>query len=86
MMRYQVIHDTPGRLRVRFGPDFFNREEGFGIAGLLKQEAGAVSVETTPVNGGILIYYPAGNREHIVSLLDSVSTRSCLPKGKPDDE
>lgn len=86
MMRYQIIHDTPGRLRVRFGPDFFNREEGFGIAGLLKQEAGAISVETTPVNGGVLIYYPAGNREHIVSLLDSVSTRSCLPKGKPDDE
>ena len=34
-MRYRIAYDEPGRLRVRFGPDAFTQEQGYGIAALL---------------------------------------------------
>lgn len=34
-MRYRIAYDQPGRLRVRFGPDAFTQEQGYGIAALL---------------------------------------------------
>ena len=52
-MNYQIIHDRPGRVRVRFGPNSFNREEGYGIAALLTQKADAIQAETFPINGSV---------------------------------
>ena len=35
-MKYQIIYDRPGRLRVRMGQYAFTREQGYGIENLLK--------------------------------------------------
>ena len=84
-MNYQIIHDRPGRVRVRFGPNSFNREEGYGIAALLTQKADAIQAETFPINGSVLIYYPKSGRRKILMTLDHICTLPTLPKGKPDD-
>ena len=84
-MNYKIIHDRPGRLRVRFGPNSFSREEGYGIASFLMQKADAIQAETSPVNGSILIYYPETGRSKILTALDHICTLPRLPKGKPDD-
>lgn len=84
-MNYQIIHDRPGRVRVRFGPNSFNREEGYGIAALLTQKADAIQAETSPINGSVLIYYPKSGRRKILMTLDHICTLPTLPKGKPDD-
>ena len=81
-MNYQIIHDRPGRVRVRFGPNSFNREEGYGIAALLTQKADAIQAETFPINGSVLIYYPKSGRRKILMTLDHICTLPTLPKGK----
>ena len=80
-MNYQIIHDRPGRVRVRFGPNSFNREEGYGIAALLTQKADAIQAETFPINGSVLIYYPKSGRRKILMTLDHICTLPTLPKG-----
>lgn len=50
-MKYRIAYDQPGRLRVRFGPDAFTQEQGYGIAALLLGCPGITGAETCPVNG-----------------------------------
>lgn len=83
-MRYKIVYDRPGRLRVRCGAGVFTAEEGWGIAGLLRK-AGAQKVEVCPVNGSILIFCPEKNRQVVLAILDGLKRRS-LPKGKPLDD
>lgn len=83
-MRYDIVYDRPGRMRVRCGANVFTREEGYGIAGLLIKGAEASDVRVCPVNGSILIFYPQGRRQTIFAILDGLR-RCALPKGRPRD-
>ena len=56
-MKYLIIYDKPGRLRVRMGKYAFTKEQGYGLEKLLQDVAGVCSVEATACNGGILISY-----------------------------
>jgi len=77
-MRYKIIYDEPGRLRIRAGRDTFTTEQGYGIEKLILMSHAAISVETTPANGGVLVCYKPEFREHIFSLLDGLD-RQNLP-------
>ena len=52
-MRYRIAYDQPGRLRVRFGPDAFTQEQGYGIAALLlgRGALGGGELPLEPVQG-----------------------------------
>ena len=52
-MHYQVIHHTPGRLRVRCGRGMFNHDQACGIECRLLKLKGVSSVKATPCNGGV---------------------------------
>ena len=56
-MHYQVIHHTPGRLRVRSGRCAFNHDQAYGIECRLLKQKGVYSVKATPCNGGVFILY-----------------------------
>lgn len=84
-MKYKIVYDRPGRMRVRCGADVFTAEEGWGIAELLRKNANASDVEVCPVNGSILILYPQNNRDFVLSALSGLK-RCSLPIGKPLDE
>ncbi len=84
-MKYKIVYDRPGRIRVRCGVDVFTAEEGYGIAELLRKNADAADVEVCPANGSILVYYPENKRETVLSILSGLR-RCSLPVGKPGEE
>ncbi len=77
-MKYLIIYDKPGRLRVRMGKYAFTKEQGYGLEKLLQDVAGVCSVEATACNGGILISYQGVCRQDLLTLLDGLK-RSQLP-------
>ena len=58
-MKFHIVYDRPGRLRVRCGPGAFTQEQGYGIAALLLARPGVTEVTTCPVNGSVLVLYRA---------------------------
>ena len=69
-MHYQVIHHTPGRLRVRSGRCAFNHDQAYGIECRLLKQKGVYSVKATPCNGGVFILYEGTNPQAIFRTLD----------------
>ena len=67
-MKYQIVYDNWGRLRLRCGQYAFSKKQGYGIESLLSAEKGVLQVRASWVNGGILIQYEegAGLRERIL--------------------
>ena len=61
-MRYRIAYDEPGRLRVRFGPDAFTQEQGYGIAALLLGRPGVREAVTCALNGSVLVCYEGEGR------------------------
>ena len=68
-MRYKIVYDRPGRMRVRCGAGVFTAEQGYGIADLLREGADAHKVEVCPINGSVLICYPESNRQTVLAIL-----------------
>lgn len=83
-MRYKIVYDRPGRMRVRCGAGVFTAEQGYGIADLLREGADARKVEVCPINGSVLICYPESNRQTVLAILNGLR-RCALPNGKPRD-
>ena len=54
-MKYQIIYDQPGRLRLRSGMYAFTEQQGYGLAALLRQNPAVISAEVTWRNCGMLI-------------------------------
>ncbi len=87
-MRYKVVYDKPGRLRLRFGKYAFTKEQGYGIAQLLQGVLGVKRVIVHTSNGGVLIDYgkyykqvPDKVKEALYSL-----ERNNLPTSSGSDE
>ena len=56
-MKYQIVCDHPGRLRVRFGKYIFTKEQSYGLSDLIIALPGVKSVFVNVVNGSVLIEY-----------------------------
>ena len=74
-MKYEVMHDSESRLRVRAGQWAFTKEEGYGIASLIYKEDFVQEVFTSHRNGSILIYYCGGakSKEKIFEILNGIT-------------
>lgn len=83
-MRYKIIYDKPGRLRLRMGQRAFSAEQGYGIEALLLSEVCVSSAEASAVNGGILILYKPGFRDRLISIIDGLE-RHNLPVSPKQD-
>ena len=83
-MRYRIVYDKPGRLRVRYGPDQFSPAQGYGIARLLMDCADILKVSACSVNGSILVVYKGEGRAQALALLSERSPRS-FPEAEPRD-
>lgn len=78
-MRFDLVYDGKGRLRVRTKPGLFTSEKGYGIADKLMQEEGIRQVETNHLTGSILVVYCQRKRSFVLKLLaelDLAETRS----------
>ena len=83
-MKYQIIYDKPGKLRVRMGKYAFSREEGFGISRMLEKIPGIQSVSATCSNGGILIYYGGDQKTQLLESLNRLDRKE-LPVARPSE-
>ncbi len=87
-MRFSIVKDLPGYLRVRFGARAFNAEEGYGIAEELERILGVTSVKTAVANGSVLVRYDTHykmTKEKVLACLGSFN-RMALPEAKGSDE
>lgn len=85
-MKYCLVHDKLGRMRVRFGVHMMSPEQGYGICALLQEVDGVTSATSNHINGSILILYTAAeNRAAILAVLDSLQ-RELLPIVAPTNE
>ena len=85
-MKYEIICNRPGRLRVRFGMYAFTKEQGYGIEQMLTCRSGIIRAEASSKNGSLLICYNDRiTKKEILSVLKSLR-RDSLPVEKKTDE
>lgn len=78
-MKYSIVYDRPGRLRLRCGQYAFNERQGFGLAAILREHPAVQAVETTYRNGGILLYYAPEQKQAVLETVDAID-RAELPE------
>ena len=71
-MKYHIVYDQPGRLRLRSNIYAFTEQQGYSLAALLRQNPAVVSVEVTWRNCGMLIYYKEGMRDDVLDQINSI--------------
>lgn len=78
-MRYRIISDNPGRIRVRFGTYAFDKPLEGSIRKLAEGRSFVLSAEVHSANGGLLICYRKGSRREVISFIDSLDFRAITP-------
>lgn len=74
-MRYRIISDNPGRIRIRFGAYAFDKELESCIRKLTEANSFVLSAEVHSANGGLLIYYKKSSRSEVISFIESLDFR-----------
>ena len=78
-MRYQIVFDKPGRMRVRFGGYAFDKSLESCIQKLAITNFFILSAEVHSANGGLLIIYQKEHRSDVISFVESLNFRSLAP-------
>ena len=74
-MKFQIVYDKPGRLRVRAGGFAFDKNKECAIFMVLRNFEGVTSVQVHAENGGILITYQNAIRKKRLEFLENCDTR-----------
>ena len=74
-MKYNVIYDSPGRLRLRLGNMAFDKLQQGGVEMRLLKICGVKSVKASYINGGILVHYTGNVKEAILKEVSSFSKK-----------
>lgn len=82
-MIYNIVHDAPGRLRVRVGQWVLSAQESAALANHLRGLDGVLDAQVRPANGSILMCYELGNRHNCIEALNAIDLRN-LP-GSADE-
>lgn len=71
-MKYKIIYDKPGRLRLRCGGGVFEKSQQTDIEHRLLEICGVNSAQISSINGGILVCYGGSARSEILSAVKSM--------------
>lgn len=77
-MKYVIVHDMPGRIRVRCGKYAFSLKESISIEYILKRNSYIEDVEASYLTGSILVYYKKDKKDDILESISKL-TLSDLP-------
>lgn len=80
-MRYKIIYDKPGRLRVRCGSDVFEKTQEIPLCAVLSGLPYVYSAKASHINGSILVYYNEDFRSEILGEISKISVKT-LAKGE----
>jgi heavy metal translocating P-type ATPase len=72
-VKYKIIYDSPGRLRVRCGQDAFLREQEESLTEILSQIHGVSTVKVSSANGGILLTYREISKEILLERIRGIN-------------
>lgn len=78
-MRYRIISDNPGRIRVRFGGYAFDKSLESTIQMLAESNICIRSAEVHSANGGLLLYYRKDCRNEVISFINGLDFRRITP-------
>ena len=68
-MRYKIVYDSPGRLRVRCGQDAFSKFQEQSLVSYLCGIPGVESVKVSSVNGSVLLHYRGELRAELLQTI-----------------
>lgn len=71
-MKYKIVHDMPGRIRIRCGAYVFSLEQSYSIEHVLRKSKYIKEVKTSHTTGSILIYYDKEYKEKILNLVSKL--------------
>lgn len=71
-MKFRIIYDSPGRLRLRCGSGVFSKKCESSLEETIMNVGGVTSVKASSVNGGLLIYYKGDIREKLLAAAEAV--------------
>ncbi len=74
-MKFKIIHDTCGRIRLRCGGGYFNRDQEKPLAELLEERKYVYTAKASSVNGGILVKYDTNNKAELLDYIASLKVR-----------
>ena len=77
-MRYNIVYDSPGRLRVRCGQYAFSKLQEQNLKEQVSQLSGVESVEASSVNGSILVRYNGDKKADILTFISRISSQDIL--------
>lgn len=80
-MRYKIVHDMPGRIRVRAGSLAFDINESYGIEYVLGKCQFIESVKSCHTTGSILIQYTANKKDEVLKAIKEIDVKK-LPELK----
>ena len=80
-MRYKIVYDKPGRLRVRCGSDVFEKTQEIPLCAVLSGLPYVYSAKASHINGSILVYYNEDFRSEILGEISKISVKT-LAKGE----
>lgn len=78
-MRYRIVSDYPGRIRVRFGGYAFDKSLESCIQKVTEANPFILSAEVHYANGGLLICYKKDRRHDVISFIESLDFRTLTP-------
>lgn len=79
-MKYKIVYDSPGRIRLRCGFGAFERDCEDSLTSLLTGISGVTSANVSYENGGMLIYYTGDAREEILDAVSSLKASELTPQ------
>ena len=71
-MKYKIVYNSPGRLRLRCGGGVFSRECESSVMSYLTDISGVCSAEASSVNGGILVHYSGDIADKILETVSEI--------------
>ena len=83
-MRYRIISEYPGRIRVRFGAYAFAKSLESTIQRLAITNSYIFSAEAHHANGGLLLVYQKERRSDVIRFIDNLNFRSLQPLPEED--
>lgn len=81
-MRYTIVSDLPGRLRLRCGPLIMDGGEARGVAQALMSVEGVRVAEVHPANGSVLVAFVPSSRDAVLLAVRSLDVLA-LPTAEP---
>jgi len=76
-MKYKIVYDKPGRLRIRAGSFAFEKEQEGAVVSFLLSEPSISSAKAHFENGSILVIYK-GSRETVLEKIRSITKETLL--------